>query len=186
MFYIKYSCFFTPYNKIVLNLLLSFLLALACLYSPVVSAAPFYAEVAVSQVDVNVSGTNIKLITPKIKLGYIYKPKVMLEVQYVAAGDADKDNTNFKLNSIRALYLKLGSNTDIKLRIFFLLGYAETDLQTTGLSSVADVYGAISWGFVFERSVWTKNNFITFEYNSFYNNDDIGISAINLGYKYAF
>ncbi len=184
MFYLNHTRFTVQYNKIIFNSLL--VLTFLWLHSSLVTAAPFYAELAVARAEANVAGTHFKLIGSKVKFGYVYKPQVLLELQYNNAMNVEKANSNLSVNSIRALYLKLGSNDDIKLRLFFLLGYAEMDLETTGSNAVSAVYGAFSWGVVFERSVWTKNNFVTLEYNSFYDNSDVDMSAINLGYKYAF
>jgi hypothetical protein len=145
-----------------------------------------YVELDVMRTSISVDSTNFVIIQPKIKLGYMFTPQVMFELQYAGSGDDKKDNSTMNLNSISAAYLRLGSPASSELRAYIVLGYANTNLEVTGQNGIADNYDGFSGGLILEYSSWSKSNFVTVEYDSFYNNDEVSVSAFSLGYRYVF
>ncbi|MFV1982920.1 MAG: hypothetical protein ACC657_05205 [Thiohalomonadales bacterium] len=160
--------------------------SLVFLSSSVANAGPFYVEADVMATRVDVNGTEFDIFTPKIKLGYIILPQVLFELQYSGSGEKEKDYSNMKIKSISAAYIKLGSKPDNKLRAFITLGVAETSLEITGQNAISDKYASFSGGLAFEYLIGSKNNYFTAEYNAFYNNEDVTIMAVSLGYRHTF
>ena len=175
---------FQAARKLYYQLITLFLIFLAS--STVVNASPIYAEVDVMRTSVSVDSTNFVIVHPKVKLGYMFTPQVMFELQYAGSADDDQDNSNLKIKNISAAYLRLGSPPTTDLRAYITLGYADTSLELTGQNDITDNYDGFSGGLVLEHYVWSKSSFVTVEYNAFYNNDDVTISAFSLGFRYVF
>ncbi len=166
--------------------LISLFLFLTCLITSTVNASPIYAEVDVMRTSVSVDSTDFVITLPKIKLGYMFTPQVMFELQYTSGDDDEQDNSILKIKNISAAYLRLGSPPSTNLRAYIILGYADTSLELTGQNDITDNYDGFSGGLVLEHSVWSKESFVTAEYNAFYNNDDVTVSAFSLGFRYVF
>lgn len=166
--------------------LVTIVFSLLSLATSQANASPFYAGIDVMRTSVSVDSTNFVLMLPKVKVGYMFTPQVMLELQYAGSGDDDKDNSNLEIDNISSAYLRLGSPASSQLRAYIVLGYTNTSLKLTGQNGINDNYDGFSGGLILEYHVWTKSNFVTAEYNSFYNNDDVSISAFSVGYRYIF
>lgn len=149
----------------------------------------WYAELGASRTSIDVSGTEFNPVVPRLKLGFIITQKFMLEVQYAGSGDDTVANTNMEIEDVSAAYLRLDSGIRSNMRMYVLLGGAETSLKTSnpdGTNSSTDSYSDFSWGIGLEDRTWSKSTLLTLEYIEYYNHDDVTISAISLGFKYEY
>jgi len=174
-----------PHRTRKLLSLSSLFISTVILSSPV-SAGPYYAGVDIMRTTVDVAGIDFKPIVPKARFGYAIKPKVMVEMQFSASGDDTNDNSTVTINDIKAAYVRLASNPSPSLRIHVLLGYAETNLQVSGANSVSGVYGGFSGGILLDKMLWAKSTRVSLEYMSYYNNNNVSITAIGVGVKHNF
>lgn len=149
----------------------------------------WYTELGISRSMVDIAGTEFNPVLPKVKLGVYLTRKILLEVQYSGSGDDTATNTNLEIDSITAAYLRLDSGSRNDMRIYVLLGNAETALSVkrpSDTSRVSDNYSDVSWGFGLEDQTFGNNTLLTLEYSQYYDNDEVSISAISFGFKYEF
>ena len=165
----------------------------ACLFNTYAQAQQasnwWYAELGVSRSVVDIAGTEFNPILPKAKLGIFVTQKILLEVQYSGSGDDQAANTDLEIDNIKAAYLRLDSGIRSNMRMYVLLGNAETTLtvkrpgETVGVS---DTYSDVSYAIGIEDRTFSKSTLLTLEYTRYYNNDDVTISALSLGFKYEY
>ena len=172
-------------NQIGWGLLLSGVLFSA----PTLAANWWYVEAGASRARINAVNTDFNPVLPRLKLGFILTPQIMFEAQYAGQGDDTVANTKMEVDSISAFYLRLDSGFRSDMRMYVLLGGADTELTAStasGSNPVSDSYSDSSWGIGLESRVWTKRTLLTLEYTEYYNHGDITISATSLGFKFEF
>jgi len=162
------------------------LITLIYFNTSIANASSFYAGVDVVRTSVRVESSEFNHILPKIKLGYSILPKVLVELQFTGSGDDDSDNTNMKIKSINAVYVKLGSKPNEALRAFILVGAAEISLEAIGNSTLSDTYSGFSWALVLESPVWSNSNHVSIEYTALYDTDDVRVSTFSIGFNHTF
>jgi len=172
------------------NFLIYAVLLSGNLYSPWVHASNwFYIETDVTRSSVKVASTEFNPLLPRLKLGFIITPQIMLEAHYAGNGDDTVANTILAVENISAAYLRLDSGIRSDIRMYVLLGSAETRIKTSNASGAVgntDTYSDFSWGLGLEERVWSKHTLLTLEYSEYYNHDDVIISAVSLGFKFEY
>lgn len=159
-------------------------------YLPAAQASNWwYVEAGLTRTRIDVDGTEFNPLLPRLKLGFIFTPHWMVEVQYTGSGDDTVANTQLEVDNIRAAYLRLDSGIRSTMRMYVLLGGAETELSTknpAGSITRTDTYGDFSWAVGFEDRVWSKNTLLTVEYSHYYSFNDVTITGVSLGFKYEY
>ena len=189
-----------PYKRCVLSrmktskLKFSTLLLLLgiCFTSRTVIAADsnwFYLEADATRATVTVAKTDFKPVLPRYKLGVFITQGFLLEAQYTGSGDDTVDNSNVEIENISAAYLRLDSGIRSSMRMYVLLGSAETKLNVKGSGGATagtDTYKDFSWGIGIEDRTWSKHTLLTLEYTEYFKSDDVIISAVSLGFKFEY
>lgn len=145
-----------------------------------------YLDAGVSRASVQVEDTEFNPVLPRIKLGIELYEGILLEFQYVGGGDDKASNMQVEIEEISAAYLRLDTPIIGTMRMFVLLGGAETSLKvkgTNGSTAGSGTYEDFSWGFGLEEQFLSKHTLLTLEYTEYYNHDDVTISSISLGFK---
>jgi len=159
-------------------------------FSPTASASNWwYAEVGVTRTRIDASATEFNPVLPRLKLGFFITPQIMLEAHYAGSGDDTVANTKMEVEEISAAYLRLDSGIRSDMRMYVLLGGAETSLKAGnpgGGNTSADSYSNFSWGVGLESRVWSKHTLLTLEYTEYYNHDDVTITGVSLGFKFEY
>lgn len=149
----------------------------------------FYVEADVSRTTVDVMASQFHPILPRIKVGLAIYDGILLEAQYSGSGDDTVGNTNIGIDEITAAYLRLDTPVRSNMRMYVLLGSAETKLNVRGSGGATagtDAYKDFSWGIGIEDRVWSRHNLLTLEYTEYYNHDEVVISAVSLGFKFEY
>ena len=164
-------------------------IVLGIMVSPV-SAITLYADLDYMYHDVDVGGTELNPSSVSLKLGMPVTQNVAVEVVYASGIEDDKVNAlTLEVTEILAAYLRFHSTMYGRgTHIYLLAGQANTTI-TTKFSGVEDEEGFkdFSWAIgAEEESKAIKNFFYTFEYNRYYDDDNLNITGISLGVKYGF
>ena len=168
------------------------LLLAVCSTSRAASAADsnwFYFEVDATRARVTVAETEFNPVLPRYKLGVFITQGIMLEAHYSGSGDDTVDNSNMEIENISAAYLRLDSGIRSTMRMYVLLGSAETKLNVRGSGGATagtDTYKDFSWGLGIEDRTWSKHTLLTLEYTEYFNKDEVLISAVSLGFKFEY
>jgi len=149
----------------------------------------FYFEVGASRGSVTVLDTEFNPVMPRAKMGVALYEGILLEVQYMGGGDDKVANTKMEIEEVSAAYLRLDTPFRGSMRLYVLLGSAETTLNIKGAGGTtagSGTYKDFSWGVGIEDRVWSKYTLLTLEHTSYYNHDDVSIEATSLGFKLEF
>ena len=156
------------------------------LSQPAMASNWWYAEVGATRATVNVSDTKFNPVLPRLKLGLFITQGILLEVQYNGSGDDTVTNTTLEIEDITSAYLRLDTGIRSNMRMYVLLGSAETTLNVKGSGGATagtDTYEDFSWGIGIEDRAWSKHTLLTLEYTEYYNHDEVIISGVSLGFK---
>jgi len=148
-----------------------------------------YLDAGASRTTIDVDGTDFKPVVPRIKLGVAIYNGILLEYQLTGSGDDTSNNTTIEIEQISAAYLRLDTPIRSSMRMFVLLGAAETQLNVKGAAGATggtDTYEDFSWGVGLEDRTFSKHTLLTLEYTEYYKHDDVQISAVSLGFKLEF
>lgn len=148
-----------------------------------------YAEAGASRATLDVAGTKFNPVLPRVKLGFFITQKIILEVQYAGSGDDTVANTQVQIEDLSAAFLRLDSDFRGSMRMYLLLGGAETNLQSStasGSNVRKEKYKDFAWGIGMEDRTWSKHTLLTLEYTEYYNHDDVVIYGVSLGFKFEY
>lgn len=168
------------------------LLLAVCVTSRIASAAEsnwFYLEADATRATVTVAKTDYKPVLTRYKLGVFVTQGFLLEAHYTGSGDETLDSTTLEIENIRAAYLRLDSGIRSSMRMYVLLGSAETKFNvkgSAGTTTGTDTYTDFSWGIGLEDRIWSKHTLLTLEYTEYYKKDEVVISAVSLGFKFEY
>lgn len=141
-----------------------------------------YAEVDATRSRITVADTEFNPVLTRFKLGVFITQKIMLEAQYAGSGDDTVAGTQMQVDNISAAYLRLDSGMRSDMRMYVLLGSANTGLKT-GSGADTKSYTDFSWGVGMEERVWSQHTLLTLEYTEYYRDEALTITGLSLGFK---
>ncbi|SFD32999.1 outer membrane beta-barrel protein [Pseudoalteromonas denitrificans] len=166
------------------------LLFLACASMPSFADSTYigldyvFSEIKFSDEKAKPSMTSFRLGTT------VYK-QISVEAQYSISNKSDNIyNMEFDLENSKALFLLLQSTAVNGFSLDVSLGYASSELTVTGPENTfngTDDYNGFAWGVSFYQQIPSfENAQVKLGYQSLYNDHDISINGITLGFNYHF
>ncbi|MDH5182147.1 MAG: outer membrane beta-barrel protein [Gammaproteobacteria bacterium] len=167
------------------------LLLIACLPAAPVMAFGLYVEGAASVLSGEDTIVQVRPVVSKVTAGVEITPHYMIEVQSIGNGDETDagSGASLQIGGISAAYLRLDSGLNAGMRMYFLVGQAETTLSATGINGFTaseTTYSDFSWGVGIEDRILFKYLFLTVSYTEYYKENDTKLSSGSIGVKLAF
>ena len=148
----------------------------------------FYIGIDTSYMSVNVASEKAHTFMATTRMGITVKPQVILEVQYsTSLSDDSVLSSDVEVNSSAGLYLRLVSRTLNDVTADISLGYASTEFKLNGRSDISEDFSSIVYGIGLNQHYSTMPHLsLRMDYKVLYNDDDITINALSLGFIYTF
>ncbi|OEE81967.1 hypothetical protein A1OQ_20435 [Enterovibrio norvegicus FF-162] len=154
------------------------------------AVADLYAGAMVSYANVESrpsSDAAIQEATPillQAQAGYFFNDYLALEGRY---GTSLQRTDGMAVNSVASAYVKGNIPVTNQIAMYALAGYVATDIDNAMSGSVSESGASFGLGMHYALSSETA---VTFEFinvpSSGSNNDNVGLSALNLGFQYRF
>jgi len=167
-------------------------LPLLCL----LTAAPSFADSSFIGIDylrsdIEVSNETANTGMASFRLGTSIYKQIAIEAQYVAGSQTDNIyNMEFDLENSKAIFVLLQSYAVNGFSLDVSLGYASNEMTVTGPENTfngSDEYNGFAWGVALYQEIPSfKNARVKLGYQSLYNDSDLSISGISLGFNYHF
>jgi hypothetical protein len=181
-------------KKVVNKLLCSTVKFLAVLFSTVffsaqASAVEFFVGLDGAGTKVEIADVTYNPILAKLRLGAFFQPGIGLELNFSDTYEVDEvEGLEIGLESHYAAMLRLQSPSEGVLSAYVNLGYGVTELSTANLGGGSQQVEELESPFFsvgFQKPLNTFPSFSYFgEYSRLYDDDDIKISALSIGFQF--
>ncbi len=145
-----------------------------------------HADLGAARTTIEVGDSKFTPVMPRLDLGLSLMDGIMLELQYAGTGDDTDAGTNIEIADVVAAYLRMETVIRSHVRLYLLLGNAETTLNvqgSAGPTAGSGTYKDFSWGIGMEEQFGSEYSLLTLEYTEYYNHDEVVISALSIGFK---
>ncbi|WP_127924105.1 MULTISPECIES: outer membrane beta-barrel protein [unclassified Pseudoalteromonas] len=144
----------------------------------------FHSDIEISDESANTGMAAFRLGTS------IYK-QIAIKGQYISGNQTDNIyNMEFDLENSKAAFILLQSYAVNGFSLDVSLGYASTQMTASGPENTfngTDEYNGFAWGVSLYQEIPSfKNARVKLGYQSLYNDSDLSITGISLGFNYHF
>jgi len=141
--------------------------------------------------DIEVSDESANTSMVAFRLGTSIYKQIAIEAQYIAGNQTDNIyNMEFDVENSKAVFLLLQSYAVNGFSLDVSLGYASNEMTVTGPENTfngTDEYNGFAWGVSLYQEIPSfKNARVKLGYQSLYNDSDLSITGISLGFNYHF
>ncbi|PAJ75674.1 hypothetical protein CJF42_04075 [Pseudoalteromonas sp. NBT06-2] len=141
--------------------------------------------------DIETSNEAANIPMAAFRLGTSIYKQIAIEGQYLLSNNTDNIyNVEFDLENNKAIFLLLQSYAVNGFSLDVSLGYASSNMSVSGPENTfngSDEYNGFAWGISLYQEIPSfKNARIKLGYQSLYNDSNLSITGISLGFNYHF